>query len=77
MSVNEKKAGKTQVTYTLVMTNAEIAEISIYSGNDTEKATYLKSFLEVHRDEDKYLVDNLTGTLYNKDQIVSCREKKA
>lgn len=71
------KPGKVEVTYTLVMSNGEIAEVTISSGNDTEKTTYLKHFLEVHRDQDLYLVDNLTGTLYNKNMIVSCREKKA
>jgi hypothetical protein len=68
-------AGKKQYTYILVMSNGEIAETSLYSGNDTEKKAYLKHFLEVSRDQDLYFVDNLSGIMYNKNHVVSCREK--
>jgi hypothetical protein len=76
MSVNDPKAGKVGVSYVLTMSNDYKAEVTIYSGNDIEKKTYLKHFLETSRDEDVYFVDNLDGTLYNKLQIVSCKEKK-
>lgn len=75
MSVNDPKSGKAPVKYELVMSNDYKAEVTIYSGNDIEKKTYLKHFLETSRDEDVYFIDNLTGRLYNKNQIVSCEEK--
>lgn len=76
MSVNEKKAGSTVVTYVLEISNGDKAEIVIHSTNATEKSVYLKHFLEVNRDQDVFFIDNLTGVLYNKNHIVKCEEKK-
>lgn len=74
---SNKVSGKKEFVYTLVMTNGEFAETSIYSANDVEKATYLRHFLEAkHLDAENYFVDNLTRTMYNKHHIVSCKEKK-
>lgn len=76
MAINEKKPGRTETSYVLGIVTGEKAEISIFSGNETEKITYLKHFLEVNRDQDVFFVDNLTNILYNKNHIVSCKEKE-
>jgi hypothetical protein len=77
MTTNPSNAGKTEFTYEATMSNEYKAQFSLFSGNETEKLTYLKHFLEVSRAEDVYFVDKLTGKLYNKNHIVSVEEKGA
>ena len=74
---NPSNAGKTRFTYEATMSNEYKAQFSLLSGNNTEKLTYLKHFLEIGRAEDVYFVDEITGVLYNKNHIVSVEEKGA
>jgi hypothetical protein len=74
MSVNDFKPGAKVYKYEIEISNGNTAQITVHSSNDIEKQTYLKHFLE-KRDSDTYFVDDLTGTLYNKEQIISVKEK--
>lgn len=76
MSETVSKAGRVAFVYEVVMSNDYKAQVTIYSGNPTEKSAYLKAFLEIDRNQDVFFVDDLTGTLYNKNHIVSCKEKE-
>lgn len=76
MSVNLKKAGDSFSVYRLGLLSNQGAEVTIHHGNETEKKAYLKHFLELNRDQDVFFVDDLTGTMYNKNYIISCKEKE-
>lgn len=74
MSFNEPKK-KFKTSYELVMTNDYKAQVDILSNNETEKKTYLKHFLEGNGGErDVYFVDSISKVMYNKTQIVTCKE---
>lgn len=66
--------GKTEYKYSLAMTNGELTQISILADGEIERETYLKHFLEPHKDADLYFVDQSTKVRYNKSHIVSCKE---
>ena len=67
---------KQEYIYVATMINGDKVTFMIKSSNQTEKATYLKHFLEANMNtaQDLYFIDLSTGSMYNKTHIVNVKE---